>query len=195
MMKTQKQTGFTLIELVAVMGVLSVIMGIAITLLFQMFDLQMRSEENSDRTRSTNRFVASFRQDIQTYGKPELKTGSIASGEKPLRWTLNGKTLEYELLSGKHPGQRFVRRIEKTGEKMNRSEDYALPDGTALSTFEGKDKNAGLVALLLWRQMPVGEAPKPNELNPFEQNGAEYAGVWRTVFARFRTENKTEGKP
>lgn len=194
----KNQTGFTLVELITVLGVLSVVTGIAVTLMFQMFDLQIRSEENSERTRSTNRLVAAFRQDIQTYGKPEIKTGSISSGEKPLRWTLEGKTLEYEFLNGKHPGQRLVRRTEKTEKEIHRLENYALQDGAVLCFFEGKDKHAGLVALSLWLQTPGTEPLKPDAINPFERsttNGTEYAGSWRTVLARFRTENKTEEKP
>jgi prepilin-type N-terminal cleavage/methylation domain-containing protein len=197
-MKMRNQTGFTLVELIAVMGILSVVMGIAVTLLFQMFDLQMRSEENSERTRSTNRFVAAFRRDIQNYGKPEL----LATGEKPLRWTREGKTVEYELLNGQHPGQRSVHRVERTDAQIHSAENYALPDGAAVYFFEGKDQHAGLVALSIWQQTPGSEPPKPDEMNPFERslsgtfaNGTEYAGSWRTVLARFQTEEKTEGKP
>lgn len=198
-MKTS--SAFTLIELIAVMGCLSIIIGVAVVLLFQMFDLQVRREEQSVEMRSVNRFVDVFRSDVHELGKPETVAESTENEAVLLRWKTDISTVEYEWNEGEFPGRRFVRRTEKTDEKKRQTENYRLPDHSILQFVEGKDRYAGLIALSLWRQTPGGDIPETEKMNPFERVvsasrgeaahvDAPYVGVWRTVLARFDREKE-----
>lgn len=193
---------FTLVELVAVLGCLTIITGVAIVLLFQMFDMQSQCEERSDWTRSTNRFTDVFRRDVHELGKPELQSDPDEKNEILLRWQSKNSVVEYELHKGEYAGQQIVRRIEKTDKEIRRTEDYRLPDRSDIRFFEGKDKHSGLVALSLWKHAPGMDIPKTGEMNPFERTLAKsfasqdetgYAGIWRTVLARYENETQTGG--
>lgn len=191
--------GFTLVELIAVMGCLSIIMGVAVAMLFQMFDMQVRCEERSIETRSVNRFVDVFRKDVHELGKPEIVAESPEKERTLLRWKSDAGTVEYEWKAGEFPGRQFVRRTEKTGETIRQTEDYRLPDHSVLRFVEGNDRYAGLIALSLWRQTPGDGIPPADETNPFErtvlnapseQDETAYVGIWRTVLAHFDNEKE-----
>lgn len=197
--RNRSYRGFTLVELIAVMGCLSVIMGVAIVLLFQMFDMQVRTEERSIEIRRVNRFIDVFRKDVHELGRPEIVTESVETEEVLLRWESETATVEYEWKTGEFPGQRFVRRTENMGESIRQTEDYRLPDHSVLQFVEGKDRYAGLVALSLWRQTPGSDIPMADETNPFEktvlnasseQDETAYIGMWRTVLAHFDNEKE-----
>lgn len=190
--RNRSYRGFTLVELIAVIGCLSVIMGVAVVLLFQMFDMQRRNEERSVEIRSTNRFVVVFREDVHRLGKPEIKANSIDQEKVLLSWQSDDSIVQYELQDGDFPGQKFVRRIEKTDEKVRKIDDYRLPDQSVLRFYDGKDDHADLVALSLWRQTPGMNVPKADEMNPFNRtlpavslDETVHVGIWRTVLARF----------
>lgn len=95
--RNRSHRAFTLIELIAVMGCLSAVMGVAIVLLFQMFDLQVRSEEHSVETRSVNRLSSSSERtctnsvDRKSSKIPATKTASCFAGNRrPRRSSTNG---------------------------------------------------------------------------------------------------------
>lgn len=196
--RTGKRTlpkAFTITELIVVMGYFAIVMGAATVLLFQMFDLQMRSEESSELTRSTNRLVGVFRDDIHRLGKPEIEPGHDGKETVLLLWQAGDTSVRYELHRGRFPGQQMIRRLEQSPEKDRSMEDYRLPDDTDIRFFEGKDKYAGLVALSLWKRVRGAEIPKDEEMNPFDrtlsgspgpQEDPAHTGIWRTVLARYR---------
>lgn len=176
--------GFTLIELLAVMVVMFTIMGISVVLLVQAFDFQRTNNQYSDGIHTVDRFVADFRNDIHTYGKPEI----VNDGDTLLSW--NTETVEYVTQPGLFPDQQtIVRTIRKDGKVFG--ETYRLPDRTMLWFVEGKDNDVGLVALSLWTTPKGIETPKPSDLNPFDrtmskfQVNPKYAGNWRTIIARY----------
>lgn len=170
---------FTIVELIAVMGCLSVILGIAIVLLYQMFDLQIKSEEVSRWTRSTNRFVDVFRNDVHRFGKPAITQDAAVF----LSWTMEGASVEYRLFSGQFPGQEFVQRVESL-HGVQRKENYRLPDYSLLHYTEGTDKYAGLAALSLWQYSPKETMPNFT-YNVFERT-PEYPGHCRIIIARYK---------
>ncbi|MCL2710755.1 MAG: prepilin-type N-terminal cleavage/methylation domain-containing protein [Planctomycetaceae bacterium] len=184
-----KRPGYTLIELITVMAVMSVVMGVSVVLLVQLFDFQRNTDEYADRSRAVDHLTVVFRNDVRTYGKPEILTDGTAL----LRWTTETETIEYTAQPGEFPEQlNVVRTEQKEGE--NRFETYHLPDRTTFRFVEGKDDDTGLIALSLWIA-PLGtEMPNLDELNPFDRTipkdieervNPKYAGNWRTIIARY----------
>ena len=184
-----KRPGYTLIELITVMAVMSAVVGISGVLLVQLFEFQQHTGEHADTVRSVDRFVAIFREDVHTYGKPDI----LSEGNVLLRWTTETETIEYTAQPGEHPNQlNIVRTVQK--EEGNRNETYRLPDRTTLRFCEGKDADAGLVALSLWTSPQGTDVPNLDELNPFDrtlpktledQIDPKYAGNWRTIIVRY----------
>ena len=189
-----KRPGYTLIELITVMAVMSAVVGVSAVLLVQLFDFQQRNGEYAEKMRAGDRFVAMFRGDVHTYGKPDI----LSEGDVLLRWTTETETIEYTAQPGEFPDQlSIVRTVQKEG--GNHRETYHLPDRTTLRFAEGKDGDAGLVALSLWTSpqgttLPNLAAPNPGELNPFDrtvsktieqQIDPKYAGNWRTIVVRY----------
>jgi len=177
---------FTLPELLAVMAALSVVMGISVVLLTQAFDFQRANDRYSEGIRTVDRFVADFRNDVHTYGKPEILT----DGATLLRWNTGAETVEYIAEPGAFPDQQTViRMLQKEGRQSR--ETYHFLDQTTLWFVEGKDTDAGLVALSLWITPAGTDTPNPNDLNPFDRTmpksnvDPKYAGNWRTIIARY----------
>jgi len=201
MIKTNmKRPGFTLIELIAVMATVSVVMGIAAVMLVQLFDYRQNLAEYSERMRDVNRFVAKFRNDVRTYGKPEILT----DGDTLLRWTTGTETIKYTAQPGEFPDQWSVVRTVQNEGTNNHSETYRLPDRTTARFAEGTGNDAGLIALSLWtapqgttvlnHTVPNLTEPNLTELNPFDrtlpqtleqQIDPKYAGNWRTIIVRY----------
>ena len=183
-----RKSGFTLTELLAVMATLFAVMGISVVLLIQVFDFQQKNDNYSDGIRTADRLVVDFRSDVHTYGKPEIPTNAL------LRWKTETMTLEYGVEPGKFPDQQIVvRTLQKEGQKH--SETYRLPDKTTVWCMDGKDGDAGLVALSLWTTLPGTEMSPLDTLNPFDRTMQEksqidpkYAGNWRTIIARYNKE-------
>jgi len=185
-----KKKGFTLIELIAVMAAVAVVMGVAVTLLVQLFDFQKNFYEHSNLSRHGDNLANAFRNDVHTYGKPEI----LADGNTLLRWKTETEVIDYTRVPGSFPDQlNVVRTVQKDGQQ-NRYETYRLPDRTTLWCADGKDINAGFVALSLWTAPQGMEKPKIDELNPFDrtipksleqQIDPKYAGNWRTIIARY----------
>jgi len=184
-----KRDAFTLTELLAAMAVVSIVMGITAMLLVKLFDYQQNNYEYSEQRRATDRFITEFRNDVHTYGKPQI----LADGTVLLRWTTNTETIEYTAQPGEFPDQRnIVRTVRK--ESGNRYETYRLPDRSALRFAEGTANDAGLVALSLWTTPPGTKTPNLDELNPFDRTIPEslayqidpkYASNWRTIIVRY----------
>ena len=184
-----KRPGYTLVELITVMAVLSVIMGVTAVMLVQLFEFQQNTGEHADKVRSADRFVVIFRSDVHTYGKPDI----LSEGNVLLRWTTETETIEYTAQPGEFPDQlNIVRTVQN--EEGNRNETYRLPDRTTLRFAEGKDADAGLIALSLWSTPQGTKMPNLDELNPFDrtmpktledQINPKYAGNWRTIVVRY----------
>ena len=185
-----KRDGFTLVELIAVMAALSVVMGVSVVMLIQVFDFQRSNDEYSEGRRTVDRLIADFRSDVHTYGKPEILT----EGTVLLRWKTDAEMVEYTSEPGEFPGQQNIVRTVRKEEQTNRYEMYRLPDRTALHFAEGKDSDVRFVALSLWTAPQGTEMPKLDELNPFDRTlpktfeqriNPKYAGNWRTIIARY----------
>lgn len=181
-----KKTGFTLTELLAVMVVMFVVMGISVILLIQTFDFQRTNDQYSDGIRTVDRLVADFRDDVHTYGKPEILTG----GDTLLRFHTGMETVDYVSQPGMFPDQQIiVRTVRKEGRESG--ETYRLPDRTTLWFADGKDNDAGLIALSLWTAPPGTKTPKPDDMNPFDRTSSNsqvdprYAGNWRTIIVGY----------
>ena len=190
-----RRTGYTLIELITVMAVLSVIMGVTAVMLVQLFDFQQNTGEHADKVRAADCFVAVFRSDVHTYGKPDI----FSEGNVLLRWTTETETIEYTAQTGEFPDQRNIVRTVRKEEQTHRAESYRLPDRTMVRFVDGTGNDAGLVALSLWTApqgtpVPHHAVPNLDALNPFdrtipknleEQIDPKYAGNWRTIIARY----------
>jgi prepilin-type N-terminal cleavage/methylation domain-containing protein len=185
-----RKHGFTLVEMIVVMAAMAVVLGTTTVLLVQLFDFQRNNDEYSYRSRSVDRLVAAFRDDVHANGQPEILT----EGKTLLRWKTESETVEYAVEPGDFPDQQaVVRTVQKDGQQ-NRSETYLLPDRTTVWCVDGKDANVGLVALSLWTTPQRIEMPKMDELNPFDRSlpknvddriDPKYAGNWRTIIARY----------
>jgi prepilin-type N-terminal cleavage/methylation domain-containing protein len=178
--------GFTLVELLAVMVAMFIVMGTSVVLLMQAFDFQRTNDQYADGMHVIDRFVVDFRNDIHAYGKPEIPT----DGSTLLRWKTETETVDYVSQPSMFPDQQtIVRTVRKDGQKFG--ETYRLPERTTLWFTDGKDADAGLVALSLWTTPTGTETPKPSDLNPFDRTlpksnvDPKYAGNWRTIIARY----------
>jgi type II secretory pathway pseudopilin PulG len=183
-----KRKAFTLVELVAVLGCLSVTLGVAVVLLYQMFDLQIKSKEISEWTRSTNRFVEMFRSDVRRFGKPEIP---VNAEQTLLRWQTDSTTVTYELRHGEFPGQQSIHRVEQI-ENRRQLENYRLSDDSQIRFILGTEKHEGLVALSLWMRTSKMSVPQVDAMNPFDRTftipadstDVSFEGIWRTLLAR-----------
>ena len=185
-----KKRGFTLVELIAVIAVLAVVLGFTVVMFAQLFDFQQNNSEYSDGVRVADRLVADFRNDVRTYGKPEI----LSEGDVLLRWTTETETIEYASEAGEFPGQLNVVRTVRQEGRQNHNETYRLPERSAVRFVDGKDNDAGLVALSLWITPKGTETPNLDELNPFDRTipqsleqriDPKYAGNWRTIIVRY----------
>ena len=185
-----KKHGFTLIELIAVIALMAVVLGITAMMFAQLFDFQQNNSEHSTATQAVNRLVADFRNDVRTYGKPEI----LSEGETLLRWTTETVVIEYTVQPGEFPDQRNIHRTVRQDDQPVRFETYRLPDRSALRFVDGKDDDAGLIALSLWTAPQGTEMPNFDELNPFDRTipksleerfDPKYAGNWRTIVVRY----------
>ena len=185
-----KKTGFTLIELIAVMAVMAVVLGFAVVLLVKLLDFQRNNDEYSNGVLALDRFVTDFRSDVQTYGKPEL----LSEGDTLLRWHTEMNIIFYTAEPGGFSDQKtIVRSVYKDGTKID-TETYRLPERTALHFADGEGTDVGLIALSLWTAPQGTEVPKLAELNPFDRTipksleqrvDPKYAGNWRTIVVRY----------
>jgi len=178
-----KKPGFTLIELLAIMVAMFTIMGVSVALLVQAFGFQRTTSQYSDGIRAVDRFVADFRNDVHVYGKPEIP----ADGDTLLRWNTGTETVDYVTQPGLFPDRQTIVRIMHK-DALRSVETYRLPNRMTLWFENGKDANAGLVALSLWTTPQSGETPRPSDLNPFTRTlpgDSKNTGNWRTIIARY----------
>lgn len=189
---------FTLVELLVVMAVMTVVMGISVTLIFAMFDFQQRQTEQSAQIDSTNRFVTQFRSDARWNDVPVI----APNDETLLQWGDQTGKITYSLKPGSFPEKSdVVRRVWRNGEIVN-TETYHLPDHAALRFTVGTGENADRIAMSLWEQPPYTTVIDPEELDPFTRTltgpqAAEFDpntdGNWRTVIVR--PEKESEDTP
>ncbi len=181
--------GYTLVELIAVMGCLSVIFGIAMMLFFNAFDFQLRYEEQSLQVRSTDRLVEQFQDDTRSFGKPVcMPTENVL-----LRWTAGDRTIEYVLTPGAFPEKKNVVRYVKQGETTVQTETFALPDDSHVAFVQGQGEFADFLAMSLWTDVPNQPQVRLDALDPFRRTVPEslekrldprFAGNWRTVLVQ-----------
>ena len=199
-----KHHAFTLVELLVVMAILSVVMGISVTLMFMMFDFQQRHTEQSAQTQSTNRFIEQFREDARLRYVPLL----APNDETILQWGNGDNKITYSLVPGKFPEKQDIIRRVWQGDTLTATEIYHLPDHAALRFVSGQDTNAGLLALSLVEQPPLGNVIALETLDPFTRTPVDpqpnspdpnTTGHWRTVIVRVdqshETAQETGGTP
>jgi len=170
-----KSNAFTLIELVTVLGILSIVMGISTMMLFSMLDFHLRYDEQLKQQSGANRLVSQFRDDVHSNGQPEI----LQDGEVLLQWQNGENKIVYTLENGEFPEQKFLRRDVLQNQKRIATERYALPDNTSIWFTEGKDQNSGLVAMNLWISTSES-APDKTKFAPFTQTQSNL----RTIIAK-----------
>ena len=202
MRHVRKSQGFTLVELLVVLAILTTVMGISVTLMFTMFDFQQRYAEQSEQLHSTNRFIEQFRSDARLYHFASIEPDRVTIeqytyGNMPSKIT-------YSLVQGKFPEKRDIVRRVWQGDKLTGTETYHLPDYAELRFVEGTDDHAGQIALSLWEQPPDVNVFTPDELDPFTRTLRDAqpdspnpgdAVHWRTVIVRVAAMQETGDLP
>ena len=197
MKRKMKHLAFTLVELLVVMAILTVVMGTSVTLMFTMFDFQQRYAEQSEQLRSTNRFVEQFRQDARLRYTPQL----APNDETILQWDGETSKITYSLVPGEFPEKRDIVRHVRQGDELIATETYHLPDFAELRFVMGQDANAGLLALSILEQPPLGNVIPPEKLDPFSRTlldpqpdslDPNAAVHWRSVIVRFASASTQE---
>ena len=202
MRHARKSQGFTLVELLVVLAILSTVMGISVTLMFTMFDFQQRFAEQSEQLRSTNRFVEHFQRDARLNYAVLIDPNA----ETILQWndSEGQNKITYSLVQGKFPEKRDIVRREWQGDTLAATEVYHLPDYAELRFVEGTDDHANQIALSLWEQPPNANVFTPDELDPFTRTLRDAqpdspnpgdAVHWRTVIVRVAATQETGGTP
>ena len=184
-----RKSGFTLVELLAVMVSLFAVMGVSVVLLVQAIHFQKKNSAEAEGMRVFDRLAVDFRSDVHAFGKPEIPDDGAL-----IQWKTDTETLRYVLEPGRFPEQQvIVRTLEKDGQKQ--IESYRLPERTAVWCVDGKATDANLAALSLWTVPPGTEMPPLDTINPFDrtiqkgsQADSQHAGYWRTIIARYNNE-------
>ena len=192
----KRPLAFTLVELLIVMAILSTVMGISMTLMFEMFDFQQRYAEQSSQIQSTNRFIEQFRADARLHYTPSIEPNA----ETILQWSGGDDKITYSLVQGKFPEKRDLIRNVWQRDKLTATEVFHLTDHAVLRFVAGQDADAGLLALSLWEQPPHTTVISPEELDPFTRTmklpeNSNVAINWRTAIVRIASSQETGGTP
>ncbi len=168
MNRIYRRRGFTLVELIAVLGSVVIVISSASVLLIMAFDFSAKNREYDIYHRSQLRFFTDFRQDVNIHGRPEIlvNTDKETEGNIIMRWKLKDGELVYQYLVTEIPGT-IIQRLETKKEKISRMENYALADHVQIDIYEGTEKNEHLLALSFWQSSRYSEKVKKEELNPF----------------------------
>lgn len=139
-MKTCRR-GFTLIELVAVLGVSTVLFGVATGLLIMLMQADRGWREQVRGHATVARLADQFRRDV--HAARRLKPLPAAPGNAGPGWQLEtapGRVVEYRASPGR------LIRVQLADGKTVRQEDFSLP-GEARFGVQPADATAGLVGL------------------------------------------------
>ncbi|MDR2116427.1 MAG: hypothetical protein LBP87_08595 [Planctomycetaceae bacterium] len=184
-------SGFTLIEMVFVILAETIVIGLGVGVLFMVTETRIKENRNDFARLAASRLSEQFRNDLHSATTATLENDV-------LRLTLpNNEELVYSIEPAEFPKYPVLRRNKMSGDKKIATENYVLPD-YSVSWFV-YDKEAGLVALSIWKQ-PVDrrgqilvQIPPKENLNPFTREitakntiGIDpvYAGNWRTIIGK-----------
>lgn len=166
--RTEERRGFTLIEMVATMGVASVLAGVAVAMLYLLLGVERGSREGLHRWNSVSRLAQQFREDARAaVGNAQSPAERPSGGAKsPLEWEFplgKDRRIHYtatpeELVRTEHDGGKPVGR-----------ESFAIGPGAEVSlALSGGDVTGGrapaLVSLTIaHKPAPPGE-PTPRDV-------------------------------
>jgi prepilin-type N-terminal cleavage/methylation domain-containing protein len=152
-----QRRGFTLVEVLVVITVSSVIMGIAVTLLYGLLLTQRTARDHLHRCHELDRLAEQFRRDVHlatTHNGADLTAG----------WQCHlpaDRTVTYRA----EPGG--LVRVEHQGQVVRQRESFALPPNSVASievTNSRKDGRGPAIASLL--VTPAGDNPGTSAQGP-----------------------------
>ncbi len=133
--------GFSLIELLVVISVGTVLLMVAMTVLYTLKETQSKARQRLTEGRVTARLADQFRDDVHAAGRMERVPDEAAlPGRTVWQLTIDPDTfVRYEIQD------RAVRRVLTTGEAKIH-EDFRLPGGLR-AVIDGADADSGLATL------------------------------------------------
>ncbi|HEY4761509.1 MAG TPA: prepilin-type N-terminal cleavage/methylation domain-containing protein, partial [Thermoguttaceae bacterium] len=114
-----RRLGFTLIEMVIVVGMSTVLAGMAVTILFALMKSHNIGREHLENSRTLNRLAIQFRRDVHA----TQEAGAVyKEGILELRLaSQGGMTIRYQCLEER------IDRLQLQGDKLISLESYMLP--------------------------------------------------------------------
>ena len=140
-----RRRGFSLIELIAVLGIGAVMIGICVTLLYAVLRTEGAGRVHVRQGSVLGRLADQFRRDVHAANT----AGSAADGKQ---WQLElapGRIVTYR------PEPGTLTRTERADGSIQRRESFALPSGTTASIEIPADAEPTIVSLMI---TPVARA-------------------------------------
>lgn len=198
MNRQHDRNGFTLIELCAIMACIATILSLTSIMICLIFDLSAKHEEQITNRNSQERLLTAFRQDIKSFGEPEIVSSNEETpGVREIcRWPLNNGSLVYQIV----PWEKSliqINRIQSVEGKIPNRETFLMSDNIRVDLYTKIDENSSaVIALSLWRSpLPMIRATK-EDLNPFtgelseslaKQVDPRFSSNWQTAIVRIPT--------
>lgn len=150
--------GFSLIELLIVLSVGTVMLMMAMSVLYMLKETQVNMRQRLATGRTITRLADQFREDVYAASRIERVSGETPSpGTTVWLFSVGPDTVvRYEI------GDRQVRRVRLTGSDKIQ-EDYRLPPGMS-ATISGAEGDSALAALRFEATDPNVAPPRPTRI-------------------------------
>ena len=197
----ENRQGFTLIEMVFVIGAEIAVVALGVGVLFLVTEARIKEQQNDRARLVASRMAVQFRKDVRAATETDYEF-DVLSLTQP-----DGKEVRYFLDMNSYPEKSSLHRERYENGRCIDRDTFELPDHSSAWFETGEGKHAGFIALNIWT-IPTDRygvhlvlLPEKERLNSFtreysEDDGAiridsRYAANWRTIISKY-TDMKTD---
>ncbi len=164
-----KRRGYTLVELVIVISLLSMLTGVAVMLLTSVISHVGRQRDDNQAAVVVRRLAADFRRDAHAATAAHVEDLPANAAEKLTLTSADGATVTYAAVSG------GVERIAMTDQKTAQRELYRLPRAQDVRFAQEAIAPDRALVICRWKQLPPGVPSSQNDTAPFRDYRLEAA--------------------